>query len=308
MHQQNNMKKITLSIGIPAHNEEKNIISLITGILKQNKNKFLLKEILVFCDGCTDKTYELVNKFSKTNRLVKVYNDNKNLGKGQRLNQIYRMARGNIIVTMDADIKLLNKNVLNEIVRELLNKNVDFTAGKCIPTNVENYFQRIQEVYVKFWRGITYKINNGNNVHTHLGPICAFKKSVVKKIVIPKHITAEDHFIYFKAISLGYKYFFAKNALVGYVLPRTINEYLIQYSRYLGSTESIYKRFGTMANKEYVVSKKLKVIEYIKSLMKSPIYMGSAIVLQVIERLYLKTKISEKHLGSWTVAKSTKII
>lgn len=49
------MKKLSVSVGIPAYNEEQNIASLIFGILKQKVNNITLKEIIVISDGSTDK-------------------------------------------------------------------------------------------------------------------------------------------------------------------------------------------------------------------------------------------------------------
>jgi len=55
------MKKlITVSIGIPAYNEEANIGKLLSSLIKQKEAGFIIKEIIVVSDQSTDKTDEIV--------------------------------------------------------------------------------------------------------------------------------------------------------------------------------------------------------------------------------------------------------
>ncbi len=51
------MKKITtISIGIPAFNEAVTIKRLLRSVLAQKEKGFVLREIIVLCDGSTDGT------------------------------------------------------------------------------------------------------------------------------------------------------------------------------------------------------------------------------------------------------------
>ena len=49
-------KKLTVSVGIPAYDEEANIKSLLEAILQQRQENFILKSIIVVSDGSTDRT------------------------------------------------------------------------------------------------------------------------------------------------------------------------------------------------------------------------------------------------------------
>ena len=67
------IKLTSLSIGIPAYNEEGNITFLVNSILKQKLSGFILKEIIIVCDGCSDKTVSLV-KSLKNNKIKLIVN------------------------------------------------------------------------------------------------------------------------------------------------------------------------------------------------------------------------------------------
>ena len=49
-------KKLTVTIGIPAYNEEANVRNLLVSLLAQKETNFKLQEIIVVSDGSTDKT------------------------------------------------------------------------------------------------------------------------------------------------------------------------------------------------------------------------------------------------------------
>ena len=52
-------KKYKVSIAISALNERENIDCVLRDIIEQKKDGWLLEEILVYCDGCTDDTEEV---------------------------------------------------------------------------------------------------------------------------------------------------------------------------------------------------------------------------------------------------------
>jgi len=76
-----------ISIGIMAFNEEKNIGRLLKVLLSQELKKVKIEEIIVVSDGSTDKTDEIVRKFMKENKIVKLITRNKRMGKALAINR-----------------------------------------------------------------------------------------------------------------------------------------------------------------------------------------------------------------------------
>ena len=56
---------IRCSVGITAHNEEKNIGKLLTALLAQELEQVDISEIIVVASGCTDRTCDVVRDFEK---------------------------------------------------------------------------------------------------------------------------------------------------------------------------------------------------------------------------------------------------
>lgn len=58
------MKKLTVTIGIPAYNEEQNIGHLLVNIFNQSTSIAILDEIIIVSDGSTDNTIKAIKKIT----------------------------------------------------------------------------------------------------------------------------------------------------------------------------------------------------------------------------------------------------
>ena len=90
------------SIIIPAYNEEKRIAKTL--ILYDNYfRKIGSYEIIVVCDGCMDRTPEIVRELAKTRKRIKLTACAKRLGKGGGIIEGVRFSKGSLIGFTDAD-------------------------------------------------------------------------------------------------------------------------------------------------------------------------------------------------------------
>src|SRR5258708_24270330 len=106
-------KLTSVSVGIPAYNEESNIIFLINSILNQKLSGIILNEIIIVCDGCNDKTVSLV-KSLKNNKIKLIVNSERQ-GKVSSMNKMIKIANGDILIVLDADILPADNNFLVNI-------------------------------------------------------------------------------------------------------------------------------------------------------------------------------------------------
>jgi len=92
------LRSQTVSIIIPAYNEEQNVANVISGTITVMEQLNLPYEIIFVDDGSTDKT-GLIASFFK----VRIITNKKNRGKGYSLKKALHHANGDIIVTIDSD-------------------------------------------------------------------------------------------------------------------------------------------------------------------------------------------------------------
>ena len=89
-----------VSVVIPTLNEEKNLDIL----LKELNNLKLINEIIIVDGYSTDKTIQEANKFG-----CKVIFDN--IGKGSAIRAGINIAKGDIVICMDADLSMRSKEI-----------------------------------------------------------------------------------------------------------------------------------------------------------------------------------------------------
>lgn len=124
-----NQQDVIISIIIPAHNEEKYIGKCLDSISKASKLLQNEVEIIVVLNRCTDRTEEIAKSYN----CITIDNDDKNLSKIR--NTGVEKARGEIIVTIDADTQM-NEHMLTKVVQNL-------SSGKYIGGGVTGKFERM---------------------------------------------------------------------------------------------------------------------------------------------------------------------
>jgi len=93
-----------LSVIVPARNEEKRISKTLLAMDQYLQKQDFDYEIIIFSNGSTDKTGEIVTNFQRTIKNLKLVEREKSLGKGWAVREaILTVARGQIRLFMDAD-------------------------------------------------------------------------------------------------------------------------------------------------------------------------------------------------------------
>jgi glycosyltransferase involved in cell wall biosynthesis len=95
-----NSPQPVISVVMPVYNGQLFLKEAIDSILNQTYQNF---ELLVYNDGSTDKTEEILLKYEKQDRRVIFFNDKNNKGYGRRLNEGLKKAKGKYIARMDHD-------------------------------------------------------------------------------------------------------------------------------------------------------------------------------------------------------------
>jgi len=301
------MNKITLAVGIPAYNEERNIGKLIQQVLQQKiDSRFSLESITVLCDGCNDRTEAVASKFLKKDDRLRILNDGKRLGLSKRLTQLYHSTKQEVLITFDADTALGSKNVITELALNFIEPSVGLVGGNDTPSQPRNAIQKIGAAWVEAWYEMRRNISGGDTVHNHKGCVSAGRTSFLKTVSIPSTIHSSDDFVYFSCKQKGLKFRFAEKAVVYYSIPDNVREYFIQSIRFLNIKKGIITHFGEQAAILYTIPKWNKVRGLIITFMRKPFYILAAIALQMYMRIN-RRKFIEDYTGvSWQVITSSK--
>ncbi|TKD60679.1 glycosyltransferase family 2 protein [Flavobacterium sp. ASW18X] len=117
-----------LSIVIPLLNEEESLNELYDWIARVVQSNRFLYEIIFIDDGSTDKSWEIIVALSKKDPQVKGIRFLKNFGKSQALHAGFKMAQGDVVITMDADLQD-NPEEIPELYQMIKEQHYDLVSG-----------------------------------------------------------------------------------------------------------------------------------------------------------------------------------
>jgi len=169
-------KKLDLSIVIPLLNEEENIPELyreisevLTGINRDH-------EIVFVDDGSTDTSLQLLKELQQKDSSVVVVSFRKNFGQTAAMAAGFDYARGDVIITMDADLQNDPRDI--PLLLEKVDEGFDVVTGW-------RYDRKDPFINRRLPSMIANKIiskTTGVNLHDYGCTLKAFRKEVIKTI------------------------------------------------------------------------------------------------------------------------------
>ena len=143
---------MNLSIVIPLLNEQESLPELHNWIVKVMSTHNFSYEILFIDDGSTDASWSIIDSLSNENPNVKGIRFLRNYGKSQALHAGFAKVKGDVVITMDADLQdspeeipaLYNKIITEkfDLVSGWKKKRYDSVIGKNMPSKLFNWAAR----------------------------------------------------------------------------------------------------------------------------------------------------------------------
>ncbi len=234
----------TVSIIIPAHNEEETIEGTIESVKKLEYPK--KKEIIVVDDGSTDKTFEIANKF----RDIKIFRKKRG-GKASALNFGLKRAKGEIVACVDSD-SYPEKDALLKTV-PFFEKNVAAVTTSVIVKNAKGILERLQELeYIMVaWSRKLFEYLDA--IYVTPGPMSLYKRDILQKLGgFDEENLTEDIEIAWRLMKHKYKIKMALDAKVYTHVPKTIKSWWHQRTRWnVGGLQTTAKYFNLFLKKEF---------------------------------------------------------
>jgi len=182
------MRKIRISVGIPAYNEEKNITELLNAIASQKTRIAEIEKIFVINDGSTDSTRQKVEEFIKSGKLrgkIELINRKFQGGKWVAINTFLKKAKSPILILESAD-NLPGKGCYELLAKNFLDEKIGIVCSRIIPLNDENtFFGSAAHLMYELHHEISLQ-------QPKFGELIAFRH-IIKKI--PKTIVDEEEIV-----------------------------------------------------------------------------------------------------------------
>ena len=207
----------SVSVLIPAWNEEVGIVKTIKSVLDTQYPRL---QIVVINDGSTDGTHEKVTQFMADHKYENNFEARldyvklPNGGKANALNRALIKAKGDIIITIDADSTMAPGAIAN-FVKRFNHPDVGAVAGKVVVGNKRKAIEWLQET--EYLYGFSFKRADSlfNSVYIIGGAAAAYRRDVLQEIGgFDREIITEDIEMSTRILKCGYKTRYAADAVV----------------------------------------------------------------------------------------------
>lgn len=293
--------KPTITIGIPAYNEEQNIKNILTDLLSQNVNDLNIESIIVLSDNSNDKTVDIVKKISSKKIALKHFETRK--GKGEIINTFFNNATADIAIIMDADIRIFDKNHIQKLTSPILKGDFDLTSADAFHINTKSLPEKVISSSMYWKKSIYKKLSKGNNIYTCYGYSRAFSKKLYKLIKFPESV-GEDAYSYLFTIHNGMKFKAVNNTRVYYKLPANFKDHSKQSIRFFHSKKRFVKEFGTKEVRNAYRLPRTNTIMSLLTFSKTNPYILAYIIVVILMKL--KSQLIEPTKNTWSIAETSK--
>ena len=172
-----NLTNKVISIVIPLYNEEESIVELSIALKKVLEGLRANYEVIFIDDGSTDNSFNKIKEVNRVNSRFKCIKFRRNYGKSAALQQGFKAAKGDYIITMDSDLQD-DPDEIPALI-EKLNEGYDLVSG----------WKKVR--HDPFIKNQTSKIFNlvtsmmvGLRLHDYNCGLKAYVKDVVKNIKV----------------------------------------------------------------------------------------------------------------------------
>jgi glycosyltransferase involved in cell wall biosynthesis len=304
--------KPTLTIGIAAYNEERNIGELLRSLLAQRIESARLIEIIVVSDMSGDSTEEIVESFDDMR--IKLIRNSERLGLNRNQNLISDEALGDILILLDADIIPEGDNAIETLVSPFMAQadfsRTDFVGGAIVPAEPRTFVEKILARNHVFKDAFFESIyTHGDGLYLCTGPVRVFSRELYKKLRYPDNCP-NDAYSYFFAKNHGYTFAYNSNARFIFRCPATMADHAKQSLRFQAGREAVERLFSREpVAKEYQLPRSALRRAILKEFFTHPILFAGFVYLTIAVKLkkFIKS-VPNQYTSWWDIAESSKKI
>lgn len=299
-------KLTTVTIAIPALDEEANIVNLLECLSEQDEQGFVVKEIIVRSDGSTDRTAQLVENFA--DKRIELIDDQHRVGLAASLNQLIDRAGSDILVLVNADVVVRDKSFLAKLIAPILKKQAEVTAPRLETNSPKSFYEMILYVGFLYQKQVFEGLNEGNNWYTCRGALRAMSRGFYKNLRF-EHSVGEDMFVYFLSVYSGLKYQFVQGAVAYFRRPGNFADHILQSSRYFNSARFLESKFSReFIRQNYIWPTARFVAVGVKMFLRYPLYAPLYLLLIGVIRIYAVVNRRRTLANKWQMVKSSKSV
>ena len=168
-----------ISVVIPLYNEAESLPELTRWIEQVMHDNNFDYEVIFVNDGSTDNSLEVIHNLAAANPHLHAISFSRNYGKSPALNEGFRKAKGDVVITMDADLQD-SPDEIPELYRMITAEGFDLVSG----WKKKRYDPLSKTIPTKLFNATARKVSGIKNLHDFNCGLKAYRRDVVKHIEV----------------------------------------------------------------------------------------------------------------------------
>ena len=168
-----------ISVVIPLYNEAESLPELHTWIRRVLEGQGFSYEIIFVNDGSSDDSADVIRRIATDNPQVRMVSFARNYGKSPALNEGFRRAQGDVVITMDADLQD-SPDEIPELYRMIREEGYDLVSG----WKKKRYDPLSKTLPTKLFNATARRVSGIRNLHDFNCGLKAYRNRVVKSIEV----------------------------------------------------------------------------------------------------------------------------
>ncbi|MDE6755817.1 MAG: glycosyltransferase family 2 protein [Muribaculaceae bacterium] len=168
-----------ISVVVPLYNEAESLPELESWIRRVMQENNFSYEVIFVDDGSTDSSWEVIEQLAGANSAVRGIRFRRNYGKSPALNTGFARAKGDVVITMDADLQD-SPDEIPELYRMITEEKYDLVSG----WKQKRYDPLSKTIPTKLFNATARKVSGIGNLHDFNCGLKAYRRDVVKHIEV----------------------------------------------------------------------------------------------------------------------------
>lgn len=170
-----------ISVVIPLYNEEESLPELHAWIQRVMTENNFSYEVIFVDDGSTDRSWAVIESLREKDENVHGIKFRRNYGKSPGLHNGFQAAKGDVVITMDADLQD-SPDEMPELYRMITEKGYDLVSGYKMNRSQGDPLSKT--IPTKLFNATARAVSGIHNLHDFNCGLKAYRRDVVKSIEV----------------------------------------------------------------------------------------------------------------------------
>jgi glycosyltransferase involved in cell wall biosynthesis len=170
---------LAISVVVPLYNEEESLPELVEWIARVMRDNNYSFELILVDDGSTDDSWKTIEGLAAGRPFIRALRFRRNYGKSAALYCGFEVAKGKVVITMDADLQDSPEEI-PALYEKITQENYDLVSG----WKKKRYDNRLSKnIPSKIYNAVA-RLTTGVKLHDMNSGLKAYKNKVVKSIEV----------------------------------------------------------------------------------------------------------------------------